>query len=92
MSTRRIRHAVLADRLELTAHALEEMDEDGLTEADVHRVLRTGKIVAELTNDPRGHRYIVRGLPKGSSVEAEVVCRFLPSGMLRVITVYSVKE
>jgi hypothetical protein len=63
------------------------MDDDGLTEADVLHVLRTGKVVAELTNDPRGPRLVLRGAPKRSTEGVEVVCRFLPSGVLRVITV-----
>ena len=39
MSVRRIRKAVREDRYELTAHAIEEMDEDDLTEDDVRDVL-----------------------------------------------------
>jgi len=71
-------------------HALEEMDEDGLVEADVRRALLNGELRARLTDDPRGIRFVVRGMSHG--VEIETVCRFLPSGLLRIITVYVPKE
>ena len=45
----------------------------------------------ELTNDPRGVRFVVRGRPRGREEEVEVVCRFLPSERLRIITVYAME-
>ena len=92
MSIRRIRRAVREDHYEFTIHALEEMDEDGLTDADVRQALLQGRVVARLTDDPRGIRFIVRETPKGDGIEIEVVCRFLPSGLLRIITVYALEE
>jgi hypothetical protein len=92
MSVRRIRRCVREGRYEFTVHAIEELDEDDLTEADAHDVLLGGKLVAELTDDPRGSRYVLRGMCSGHPNEVEVVCRLLPSGMLRVITVYTVEE
>lgn len=67
-------------------HALEEMDEDLLTESDVRRALLNCRLRAELADDPRGVRFVVYGYSYG--IEIEVVCRILPSGMLRIITVY----
>jgi hypothetical protein len=90
MSQQRIRRAIREDKYEFSAHALEEMDNDNLTEAGVRRILLNGQIEAELTDDPRGSRSIVRDVIH--SVEVEVVCRFLPaSGLLRIITVYAVE-
>jgi len=87
MSTiRRIRDAVRAGSYRFSDHALDEMDDDGLDETDVRHVLSTGAVRMELTNDPRGVRYVVRG--RGRLVKLGVVCRFLPSGLLRIITVY----
>jgi hypothetical protein len=77
---------------ELTAHALEEMDEDDLTEADVRDVLLRGQVIRELTNDPRGTRFVVRSRPRRREEEVEIVCRFLPSQRLRIITVYAIEE
>lgn len=90
MSIKRIRRAVRQDRYEFTMHALEEMDEDDLTEVEVRRALLEGELRARLTDDPRGLRFVVRGATNG--VEIEVVCRFLPSALMRIITVYVAEE
>jgi hypothetical protein len=92
MGIRRIRRAVREGRYEFTAHALEEMDEDGLAAEDVRQVILQGSVVAVLTDDPRGDRSVVRGIPKNEEREIEVVCRFLPSGLMRIITVYQLRE
>lgn len=92
MSIRRIRRAIREYHYEYTIHALEEMDEDGLTDADVRQAHLQGRLVTKLMDDPRGIRFVVRGTPKGGDIEIEVVCRFLPSGLLRIITVYALEE
>ena len=92
MSLRRIRTAVRQDRYELTVHAIEEMDEDDLTEDDVRDILLRGRVVRELTTDPRGTRFVVRGSPRGREEDVAVVCRFLPSERLRIITVYAMEK
>jgi hypothetical protein len=90
MSSKRIRRAVLAGEYRYTAHATEEMDNDDLTDADVCAVLLRGRVIATLTGDRRGRRHVVRGEIEGAAVE--VVCRFVPSGMLRIVTVYMLDE
>ena len=92
MSIRRIRRAVREDHYEFTIHALEEMDEDDLTDTDVRQTLLQGRVVARLSDDPRGIRFVVRGTPKDGVAEIEVVCRFLPSSLLRIITAYVLEE
>lgn len=87
---RRIRKAVREGQVEFTDHALEEMDNDYLTLADVRTVLLPGKIRDRLEDDPRGARYVVQSALEGETVD--VVCRFLASGLLRIITVYVVRE
>ena len=42
-----IDRAVLADKYEFTRHALDEMDDDELTETDVRQALLHGKVVAD---------------------------------------------
>jgi hypothetical protein len=64
------------------------MDEDSLLVEDVLFAILKGNIVAELKDDPRGKRFVVRGTPEDRDLEIEVVCRFLPSGLMRIITVY----
>lgn len=91
MSKKRIRQAIRNKHYEFTAHALEEMDDDDLIEEDVRRVLLYGTIEARSTDDPKGDRFVVRGISR--EIEIEVVCRFLvSSGWLRIITVYAVRE
>ena len=92
MSIRRIRLALKEGRYEYSIHALEEMDEDQLADSDVYEATMKGKIVARLTGDPRGTRFVVRGLAVDKETGVEVVCRFLSSAILRIITVYAVEE
>jgi hypothetical protein len=91
MSLRRIRSCVLQENYEYSSHALEEMDEDGLQETDIRSALLNGRIISRLTADPRGVRYIIRATQQAGN-KIELVCRFLPSGILRIITVYIVTE
>jgi len=91
MSVRRIRLAVTEGRYLYSDHALEEMDDDRLLESDVVDVIMKGKLVAKLTSDPRGLRFVIRGTTVEAD-EIEVVCRFLSSGILRIITVYAVED
>jgi Domain of unknown function (DUF4258) len=92
MSMRRIRLAVREDRYSYSVHALEEMDDDQLQDSDVYEVVMRGKVVAKLTGDPRGTRFVVRGLAMDKETEVEIVCRFLSSAILRIITAYAVEE
>lgn len=92
MGIKRIRRAIRNGRYEFTVHALEEMDEDNVDEANVRQAVLHGDISAELTDDPRGIRFVVRGITISQNREIEVVCRFLPSGILRIITVYQLEE
>ena len=92
MGARRIRDAVRQGRYEFTLHALEEMDEDDLRESDVRHVLQRGRVGARLGGDARGGRFVVQGTAGQLNRAVEVVCRFLPSGLLRIITVYRLES
>lgn len=92
MSIRRIRLALKERRYEYSIHALEEMDEDHLADSDVYEAIMKGNVVAKLTGDPRGTRFVVRGLAVDEESEVEAVCRFLPTSIPRIITVYAVEE
>jgi len=61
MGIKRIRRAIREGRYEFTVHALEEMDEDDLDELDVRFAILHGDVSSELTDDPRGIRFLVRG-------------------------------
>ena len=75
----------------MTGHAEEEREDDQLTVADLQGVILTGKVEEVLTDDPRGDRYVVRGKAQDGR-EVGIVCRFLASGKLRIITVYVLEE
>jgi hypothetical protein len=92
MGLKRIRRAIREGRYEFTVHALEEMDEDDLDEMDVRFAILRGDVISELTDDPRGLRFVIRGTAQDEERELDVVCRFLPSGLLRIITVYKIDE
>lgn len=92
MGIRRIRRAIRQERYEFTIHALEEMDDDALLEGEIREVLLHGRLVLELTDDPRGTRFVVQGMPKDREIQVEVVCRFLPSGLMRIITAYELED
>jgi hypothetical protein len=89
---RRIRRALREGRFEFTAHALDEMDEDDLTDADIQATILRGSLLKTFTDDARGPRFVVRGLARTRHDEIEVVCRFLPSGRMRIVTAYRVDE
>lgn len=83
----RIRRAVRFGRYQITDHALEEADDDGLMLDDIRHILLTGDIETIYTDDPRGPRYVVRG--HLGEEQADIVCRFRGDGtLLIIITVY----
>jgi hypothetical protein len=87
----RIREAIRNQRYRISSHANEEMSEDDLMAEDIESIIFTGQIKRKLTRDPRGTRYEVVGNTRDGR-RAYVVCRFLPSSVLLVITVYIKEE
>ena len=83
----RMQRAVRNEEYRVSSHANEEMAEDGLIAADVEQIILTGAIVRRFTHDPRGTRYEVSGRTTDQRPGC-VVCRFLPSGVLLVVTAY----
>lgn len=75
-----IRQAVRDKRYQMTDHALEEADADGLSLDDIVGVLLSGDLDSAYTDDPCGPRYVVRG-----DVDDD-------GTLLLIITVYVVDE
>jgi hypothetical protein len=90
-SLRRIRDSVRSGRYRLTGHAHDEMAEDDLSSADIEAAILAGRLARRLRGDPRGHRYEVVG-PATDGRPVGVVCRFLPSGTMLIITAYAIAE
>jgi hypothetical protein len=80
-----MRLAVKEQRYRISSHANEEMSKDELVSLDIESIVLTGKIVRKYTRDPRGTRYEIMGNTTDGR-RACVVCRFLPSGVLLIIT------
>jgi len=88
---RRMRQAIREQRYRISSHANDEMADDFLVAADIEKIILTGQITRRFTHDPRGTRYEVLG----DTVDyrrAYVVCRFLLSGVLLIITAYVEEE
>jgi len=87
----RIRQAIRAQRYRISAHANDEMSDDALEAQDIEEIIITGIITQRFTDDPRGTRYEVTGTTTDGR-RASVVCRFLTSGVLLIITAYVHEE
>ena len=84
---RRMRQAIREQRSRISSHANDEMADDFLAAADLEHIILTGEITHKFTHDPRGTRYEVLGHTVDSR-HAYIVCRFLLSGVLLIITAY----
>ncbi len=82
----RLRAAIRTNNYEYSQHALEEMDEDNLSDGDVREAILRGGVRTELTDDPRSMRYLVKG--KSGSIDIEIIARFTAEESVRIITVY----
>lgn len=85
---KRIRNLTREGRYVVTVHALDEMDDDGLTIFDVERVILTGEITErQKDSKTREWKYLVRGKTI-EDFDAGVVLKIGPTDKLIVITVY----
>ncbi len=87
----RMQQTIREQRYRISSHANEEMSEDSLMVVDIEYIIQTGKITQKFTKDPCGRRYEVFGNAVDGR-EAYVVCRFLLSGVLLIITAYVAEE
>jgi len=83
----RMHQAIREERYRISSHANEEMSEDDLVAEDIEDIILTGQITRKFTHDPRGTRYEVAG-DTTDGRRACVICRFLPSSVLLIITAY----
>jgi hypothetical protein len=83
-----MRRAVRDQKYRISSHANDEMADDLLISTDVEQIILTGSIAHMFTEDPRGIRYEVLGETLDRR-NAFVVCRFLFSDVLLIITAYA---
>ena len=82
-----IRQAIRDQKYRISSHADDEMSEDFLELEDIECIIYTGEITKKFMHDPRGVRYEVTGYTIDGR-KASIVCRFLQSSVLRIITAY----
>lgn len=85
-----MRQAIREQRYRISSHANEEMSEDNLVMDDIENIILTGQVAQKFTHDPRGIRYEIAGKAIDGR-RACVVCRFLSSNVLLIITVYALE-
>jgi len=83
----RLQRRIREQEYRLTTHANEEMADDALAAADIEEIILSGTVVQRYTHDPRGTRYEVEGETSDGRT-ARVICRFLTSGVLLIVTAY----
>lgn len=91
IGVKQIRQAVRNQKYRYSVHALEEMDNDAIADADVVYAIMNGAVVVTLTEDPRGTRFVVRGPALDMERESRLCVASSPS-TLRIITVYAIQE
>ena len=84
----RIREKVRLRQHDMSAHAMEEMAEDGLDIEDVEQAILNGRIARIEKDDPRGTKYVVEGIGTDGLTPVGVVGRFANTGRYLIITVY----
>jgi len=84
----RIRERVRLRQHDMSAHAMEEMAEDGLDIEDVEQAILNGRIARIEKDDPRGTKYVVEGIGTDGLTPVGVVGRFTNTGRYLIITVY----
>jgi len=68
-------------------HAERERRNDGLSLADIENAVRTGKVIEDYPDDPRGSSCLVFGRARDGR-PVHLVVGFLPRGWVRIVTVY----
>ena len=76
----------------MSAHAMEEMAEDGLDIIDVEQAILSGRMMLTEKSDPRGTKYVVEGIAMDQQTVVGVVGRFVNTGRFLIITVYEIAD
>lgn len=74
----------------MSAHAMEEMAEDGLDIEDIEQAILKGQISRIQRDDPRGTKYVIRGIGLDGLSPIGIVGRFTGTGRYLIITVYKI--
>jgi hypothetical protein len=80
-------YLLLARRYDLTDHAIDSMDDDGLTFGDILACAGRGRLRRAW---PRQRKYEIEGQTLGGC-PMRIIARLLGAGKVRIITVYEVR-
>ncbi len=83
-----IQRNVRSGKYEFSGHAEDEREAEKILIADVEGALLNGEILEDYPNDPWGPSCLVLGY-SSRGYPIHVVCGGIPSGKLRLITVYT---
>jgi hypothetical protein len=72
----------------ISAHATDELEDDGLTVYDLEEIFHSGEIVERQRDRATGEAKFVIRDDTAAGKQAECVIKIGPSGRLHVITVY----
>jgi hypothetical protein len=76
----------------MSAHAMEEMAEDGLDIEDVECSILNGSVVRVERDDPRGTKYVVAGIALDAVMPVGSVGRFTSAERYLIVTVYEITD
>lgn len=88
----RIRERVRLGHYDMSAHAMEEMAEDGLDIDDIEQTILNGQIARLEKDDPRGVKYIIEGTGTDWTTPIGVVGRFVSEERYLIVTVYKIED
>jgi hypothetical protein len=73
----------------LTAHAKEEMEQDGFCIGDVKSAVYSGRIAGTQRHGRGPRKFVVAGRAEDGRL-VHLVCRVTAAGLLRIITVFAI--
>jgi len=76
----KIRDTIGTGNYDMTYNAVEEMAEDNLKIFDVESAILNGKIIKSEKGDPRGVKYVIKGVGSDQTTPIGVVGRFKEIG------------
>jgi len=82
------RQKVALGQYELTAHAKEEMEQDGFVIEDVKSGIYSGRVVGGQRHGPGRRKEVIHGRT-ASGRGIGLVCRLTDAGTARIITVFA---
>lgn len=88
----RIRERIRQRQYDMTFHAMEEMAEDDLDIVDLECSILNGDVVRTDRDDPRGTKYVVKGVAVDELTPVGTAGRFTSVERYLIITAYKVTD